>query len=89
MPIILGTAEELVVLTRNHVISILKRYLSSELSSEDIESWANIIESREDIGYEENFEELLNDKVFELANPLLTESLSENLAEKISSQLKE
>jgi hypothetical protein len=72
----------LVTLKKDHIINILKRYLSNQLSSSDIEDWANAIEGREDIEYERDFEEIIEEAIYELANPFLTSSLSRNLAQK-------
>ncbi|MDJ1180421.1 hypothetical protein PJF56_16280 [Roseofilum sp. BLCC_M91] len=66
----------LVVLNRQHLCSILQRYLDRKLSAEDLEDWANTIEGREDIAYDDEDEELLETLIFELANPLLTAPLS-------------
>lgn len=66
----------LVILNRQHLCSILQRYLDRKLSAEDLEDWANTIEGREDIAYDDEHEELLETVIFELANPLLTSRLS-------------
>ena len=65
-----------VELTRNHLAMALRRYLQGELSDADIESWANQIEGREDIQFETDSEQEIEDVLYELANPLLTEALS-------------
>lgn len=79
--------QELIILKRQHIIQILNRYLADEISQKDIENWANSIESREDIGYKETHQELLQDIIYELANPYLTEPLSLELAQKIKRKL--
>ncbi|MDB9516722.1 hypothetical protein PN466_07160 [Roseofilum reptotaenium CS-1145] len=66
----------LVVLNRQYLCSILQRYLHHQLSAEDLEDWANTIEGREDIAYDDEDEELLETVIFELANSLLASPLS-------------
>ncbi len=68
-------SDELVILKPKMIVAVLQRYLTGELSSSDMEDWANTIEGREDIGYEPLHSEALKDIVFELANPELTKSL--------------
>lgn len=70
----------LVTLNKNHIINILERYLSQQLSSLDVEAWANAIEGREDIEYDKDSEEIIEEAIYELANPILTFPLSINLA---------
>lgn len=62
----------LVTLRASDLKAVLERYASGELSNQDIERWANLIEGREDVEVEESVKETL----FELANPELTEHLS-------------
>jgi len=64
--------EELVVLTKNMIINILNRFLNHEISSFEIEKWAELIEGREDIGIEIEFKEYINNIIFSLANPILS-----------------
>lgn len=70
---------ELALLERAHVITLLQRYLRHELTPADLEEWANAVEGREDIGLEPACEEL-EAFVFETANPLLAEPISEENA---------
>lgn len=76
--------EELVLLERQHVTAVLKRYLRGEISSKEVEDWANVIECREDIGYEE-----IADVVHLLANPAITEELTETIATQLIAELEE
>jgi len=58
-------------LARSHCEAILNRFLNRELSEENVEEWANLVEGREDIGFEEGHEDTLRGLLHELANPLL------------------
>ena len=59
----------LIRLSADHVRLVLMRFLKGELSADAVEEWANLIECREDIGFESEFEDVLKDVTFELANP--------------------
>ena len=69
-------SEALVAITRDHVASTLKKYLSGELSSADVETWANAIEARDDVDVEKDDGALVESIVWELANPTLSALLS-------------
>lgn len=66
----------LVVLTRQHAASVLQRYLHRQLDEHQLEMWANAIEGREDIDFENGYEEVIGDVIHHLANPLLTETIT-------------
>jgi len=57
----------LVNLERRHVASILRRYCDGELNRYDVERWASLIVSRDDIGY--NSDDVVREYLLELALP--------------------
>ena len=63
-----NSESELVTITKNTIANILNRVIDKEISYDLLEEWANLIECREDIGYED---EILQEIIFELANPRL------------------
>ena len=65
------SAEELAILDPQHLVNLLHRFLAGDLSSEDVEGWANAVEGQDDIGYEDAFEDELKECIFQLANPEL------------------
>jgi hypothetical protein len=70
--------EPLVTLSSTHISSVLKRYLAGELSTAQIEQWANAIECRSDVHYLPSSSAGL--ALHELANPLLTRPLTRQSA---------
>jgi len=76
-------SEELVILQRTHLKNAITKFLIGEFSNEDVIDWANIIESREDIGYEALYEDVIKQIIFELANPEIHYELDRVRAEKI------
>lgn len=76
-------SNNLVELNRSHILKILNRYLSSELSEQEIEQWANLLEGREDIRFEYKNDQWIRQVIHELANPLLTKPLNRERAAKL------
>ncbi len=68
----------LVVLDAVHVSSVLNRFMAGELSSLQVDDWANCIELRDDIEYDPS--SAVGLALHELANPMLTCSLTKQSA---------
>ncbi|WDF73669.1 hypothetical protein [Novosphingobium sp. KACC 22771] len=60
-----------VTLRVTNVLHVVQLYLKGELNSTDVEEWANLIEGRDDVGFEPKVKEA----IFDLANPILQGSL--------------
>ena len=58
----------LATLSREHVLQVLARWNAGELSAEQIEGWANLLEGRDDLNHADG---CVADAVFDLANPEL------------------
>jgi hypothetical protein len=69
-----------VTLTSTHAEAVLQRFVRSTLSKEDVERWANLLESREDVALALEQEAVLRLLVFELANPKITRALTREVA---------
>jgi hypothetical protein len=69
---------ELVRLTSVDIVTALRKFLDGELSGNDIERWANLIECRDDIDYEG-----LSDLIFRLSNPEINGQLDPSAANEI------
>jgi hypothetical protein len=72
-----------VTLQFSHVARVLARYVEKGLSTNDIEVWANLIESREDIGFDARNETAIAEIIYELANPVLTQELTLRRADEL------
>jgi hypothetical protein len=72
--------EEVVVLTAADAVRILERYLSGELTAHQVEHWAELLELRGDLGYEETWSEELRRLLSLLANPEANETITPTLA---------
>lgn len=65
---------ELVSMSRDNIVEILQRSLDKKISFLELEEWANLIECREDIDFED---EKTQEMIFKLANPYLYGELDE------------
>jgi len=75
--------KDLVILKIEDLAAILDRFLAGDLSDSEVEAWANAIESREDIGFDEVGEDLIRDVIDRLANPELSGPLTDEFARRI------
>ena len=71
---------ELVTLTADDVLRLLKRYVSGELSAQQVEHWAELLEMRGDLGYEKRWSEELRKVLLLLANPEEHDAITPRLA---------
>jgi hypothetical protein len=67
---------ELVQLTRAAAVRVLTAYLEGTIGSSECHRWAEAVEGRDDIGFEDGHHELLSSFLFELATPELFEPMS-------------
>ncbi|MGE6451160.1 hypothetical protein ACQKC5_02015 [Shewanella baltica] len=61
---------ELVKVTKQDLAKALNKFLSNEITADDLELWANFIEFRDDLNYSE-----IEDYIYALANPILVGEL--------------
>lgn len=66
-------SEEIVIVSQENIQNVLVMYEEGQFSEKQIEDWANTIELRDDIGYQN---EVLKEVIEELANPVLYGSIN-------------
>ena len=67
------TGEPLLVLTPEHVLSVMDRFLSGQLTAKQVEDWADALELREDVELADS----LAGVIFYLANPSINGEINE------------
>lgn len=72
-----------VTLTAKDITNAINMYKNGEITSSDLENWADLIECREDIDYDEKSSEEINMAIFCLANPGLNGEISHDSVEQI------
>ncbi len=73
-------SDELIFITKRDINKIIEKYKNNEISKEELIKWANIIECREDIGFDESNEKEIQKIIFALANPEISEVKFENIS---------
>jgi len=71
------------------VATVIERYLDENISAEELEEWANLLECREDLDFEEAKQEVLSCIIYDLANPTLQGDITYNGCKDKLIQLKE
>jgi hypothetical protein len=74
------SSEELLVLEIAQIRRVLEKYLSGEIGESFVEDWANLIEYRDDIGFDKKDNHLIKELMHTLTNPYLTGRLTHNRA---------
>ncbi|UJH66386.1 hypothetical protein [Allomuricauda sp. SCSIO 65647] len=64
----------LIVMTRDHFLEVIEKCLGQHINFLDLENWANAIECRDDIDFEE---ERIKEIIFELASPEINGEITE------------
>lgn len=64
------------LLTRTHLESAIMRYLNDEISSNQLEAWADALEMREDVSYDKNDKDWIEEVIRDFANPTLNGAIT-------------
>jgi len=75
------------ILKRIHLVNAIERLISNEVSPQELEGWANLIECREDIGFEESHREEIEQIIYRLANPELEGAITVEECRKLVKEL--
>lgn len=79
---------EPVVVCASDVRAILEGFISNQFSAKDVKEWANLIECREDLDYEDGKSEVIEEIIYVLANPVLQGEITKQSVESFLAQLK-
>ena len=82
-----STLETLYILKAPEVVTVLKKYIKEEVSGAELSRWADAIESREGIEYEDEFSDWISDTIFRLSSPEINEPITSKCVSKILDQL--
>jgi hypothetical protein len=61
--------KDIAILTKNDLINVMNFYINNKITASDFMEWANLIEGREDIDYETEYKDEINNIVYQIANP--------------------
>lgn len=80
-------SEPMVEVHRHHVLAVLQGYIAGTYTANVVEQWAELLEGRDDVGFERERSDLLLRIIFELANPELEGALTPNRARELVAAL--
>ncbi|MHC1550352.1 hypothetical protein [Phyllobacterium sp. K27] len=66
------------VIFEDHVISVLRRFLNDELNAQDVANWADALEVREDVVFDETTE-WTQETIHLLSNPMINGEITKPL----------
>ena len=81
------SSEPLLILKKEHFLSIINRFLANQISALQLQEWAENLEVREDVAFDERNAELLDDIFFRIATPFINEPLTKEVVQKMKEQL--
>ncbi len=64
--------EPLVRITKDHLLRVIDRFLADELTAVQLQEWAENLECREDVGFDQKQEAVLEEVFFESPHRLST-----------------
>lgn len=64
------------VFKKKDLIAVLDQFLAGDISPKELEDWAEGLECREDLTFEEEDSEMMRDMLFRLSSPAITEALT-------------
>ena len=76
-------------LERAHLQRALSLFLEGKLNSDDVESWATVIEGSRELKCHANDEDLIRKIVHQMANPYITQALTPESARELLKRLAE
>jgi len=79
--------EKVYLIDSMSIIKVLDLYIKGSRTNEEIESWANLIELREDLYYEKERYAEIEEAINILANPILFGSLTHLVAQSLIDKL--
>lgn len=69
-----------VMLTRSQAVAVLARFVNGALRAGDLMEWAQVIQGRDDVDFEDLYREILLQLIFTLAHPEISEDFTEDSA---------
>jgi hypothetical protein len=66
-------SEPLIILKKDMLNYVISKYKNNIISEEELVEWANLIECRDDIVFEKEYEKQIKKTIFSIANPDLVD----------------
>jgi hypothetical protein len=69
----------LLILKREDFLRVIDRFLAGQVSATQLQQWAENLEVREDVDFDESDRELLDHIFFRIATPMINEPLTQEV----------
>ena len=79
--------EPLIRLRASDLLRVIDRFLAGNIDAQQLQDWAERLECREDIGFESDDKQLVDDVFFRLATPFINEPLTHESVSRMREQL--
>ncbi len=79
--------EPLLVLTKADLLRVIDRFLAGQLSAAQLQDWAENLEVRDDVAFDERDAELLDGIFFRIATPMINEPLTHEVVQKMRDEI--
>jgi hypothetical protein len=79
--------EPLLVLTKADFLRVIDRFLAGQLSAAQLQEWAENLEVRDDVVFDERDAELLDGIFFRIATPMINEPLTHEVVQKMRDEI--
>jgi hypothetical protein len=79
--------EPLLVLTKADFLRVIDRFLAGQLSAAQLQEWAENLEVRDDVAFDETEAELLDSIFFRIATPMINEPLTHEVVQKMRDEI--
>lgn len=77
----------LLVLKKEDLVRVVDRFLAGEIDAAQLQQWAENLEVREDVAFDEPEEALIDDVFFRLATPEINEPLTRQSVQRMKDEL--
>lgn len=77
----------LLVLTKADFLRVIDRFLAGYISAAQLQEWAENLEVREDVAFDERDAELLDDVFFRIATPEINEPLIHDVVQRMRDEI--
>jgi hypothetical protein len=77
----------LLILTKTDFLQVIDRFLAGQLSAAQLQEWAENLEVREDVAFDEKDRELLDNIFFRIATPEINEPLTHEVVQRMRLEL--
>ncbi len=78
---------ELYVLTILDVRNVMKKYLDNEISASELSTWADKLEMREDLDYEDGRNKEIATLLFNLSSPEINQPITKENIQKLTDEI--